>query len=454
MGCGLESELICDVFGSAAMRETFSSTGTLQGWLDAEAALAAAQAEIGLIPQESAEKICENTRAELFDISKIAEQILITKHPLVPLVRQLSEKCGDAGKYVHWGATTQDIVDTGLMLQVRSALTVLHRDLVKIISNLSQHAVQHKNTPMPGRTHFQHAAPITAGYKIAVWIDDLLSVDRNIHENSQNLYGQFSGAVGTSAAIPDGAEEIRELMCRSLNLKSPRVPWHTSRYRLRYVLNVLSDLSLAAERIGHEVVRLQATEIAEMSEPISPNHVGSSTMPQKSNPHVCEFMIAGCRCLRGATLRTIDTSVHIHERDMTSWAVEWLTVPEAFVLASGICANLGEVSGGLQISEDNMRRNLDITRGQIMAESVMMMLAEHIGHEESHSLVRAASLTSIKDGIDFSNALEAMPEVQSHVTQEQLVTAMNPETYTGDCGAIVDEVCDRADRWIRESGGL
>ena len=298
---------------------------------------------------------------------------------------------------------------------------------------------------MAGRTHFQHAAPVTFGYKIAIWIDDLTRALSRIDELLENLTGQFAGAVGTLASLEGKGFETRDAMCAKLGLKSAKVPWHTTRDRFRYIVNALLELGSAAERIGIEIVLLQATELQEASEPISDHHVGSSTMPQKRNPHTSEFMITGARMMRGSAAPLTMFSAHSHEREMTAWALEWIAVPQIFALASGVCANLKLVSKGLVASPKNMARVLGLTRGQIMAESIMMKLARHIGHEEAHEIIYESSGNAAKHGHDIGDIIKADPRVLKHMTVEEIDNALDPNSYLGDSMRIVDEAIAAAE---------
>jgi adenylosuccinate lyase/3-carboxy-cis,cis-muconate cycloisomerase len=446
MGTTLDHELFADLFGTAPMRAMFSGKATLQAWLDVESALAQAQAELGEIPPAAAERITDEAKADRFDLRELATQILVTGHPLVPLVRELVRHCEQHGAYVHWGATTQDIVDSGLLLQCREGLHLLEIDLTSAIKALLAHADRHRSTPMAGRTHGQHAAPITFGYKIAIWIDELLRVYDRMHQTEKSLTGQFAGAVGTLASLPERGAEIRDRLCRKLGLQSTSVPWHVSRDRVRDITVALVELSIAAERIGLEIVRLQSSELAEASEPISAEHVGSSTMPQKRNPHSSELMVAAARLLRGAASTLTSNGAHMHERDLGAWAAEWIGLPQAFILASGVTHHLQHIAEGLTVSPDHMAANLRLTRGQIMAESVMMRLAAHIGHEPAHEIVREATRHASAGQVDLATVIMNDPRIMAVLGPKDVETALEPRAYLGECEAIVDAVITKAEK--------
>lgn len=453
MGFGLNNQLVLDVFSTAQMRARFDDKAMLQGWLDTERGLAVAQGELGIIPRDAAEVIARNCDARLYDMKELAGEILETGHPLVPVIRALIRKSGDAGKFAHWGATTQDIVDTGAVLQCREGLRLVAADIRVILGHLVAIARKHRDQPMAGRTHFQHASPVTFGKKVAIWIDELTSVLGKVTETEASLTGQFAGAVGTLAALKGRGPETRDRMCGVLGLKSAPVPWHTSRGRFREISNALLEFAVAAERIGIEITLLMATELQEAGEPISEKHVGSSTMPQKRNPHTSEFMITGARLMRGAAAPLTAHSAHSFEREMTCWAIEWIALPEMFCLASGIGNNLRHVTDGLVVSPGNMKRVLALTNGQIMAESVMMRLAETLGHEGAHEVMYECANISSREGRNLEDVLLADTRVTGHLSQEAISEAMDPAAYLGDCGVIVDAAVAAAQVVLTGRGG-
>ena len=446
MNIASQHELLSDTFSTPQMRDVFSAVAMLQGWLDVERALAEVQADVGEIPKSAARRIASESDAGRFDLGKLSAEIVKTGHPLVPLIGELSARCGEEGAFVHWGATTQDIVDTGLMLQCRNGLRLLRKDVAATIQALLGHARSFRSTPMAGRTHMQHAAPVTFGYKISIWIDELLQVYRRLDGAEKSLTGQFAGAVGTLASLPDRGPRIRDGLCSRLGLQATPVPWQASRGQIREIADALQELSVAAERIGLEIVRLQSTEVGEASEPISDEHVGSSTMPQKRNPHSCEFMVAGARLMRGAIHVLQAYGVHAHERDMASWAIEWVALPQAFVHASGVASYMRHIGNGLEAFPERMASNLELTQGQIMAESVMMRLARHIGHEQAHKIVAEATRTASARGVPLARVLSEDDRVIAHLKPEDIDAAVDPSGYLGQCEDIVDAVIAAADR--------
>jgi adenylosuccinate lyase/3-carboxy-cis,cis-muconate cycloisomerase len=437
----LDCELLRDLWGSAEVRAMFDSRALVQSWLDVEQALAQAEATVGLVPEAAAQRIAREARAELYDLDALREGIDESQHPLVPLIRALSERCGEHGGWVHWGATTQDVIDTALVLQARAALAPIERDLALAVAAAARLAAEYRDTPMAGRTHGQHAVPITFGLKVASWADELGRAERRLAAAAgAACVGQLAGAAGTLASLGDSAEGVRAELCRILDLNEPDVPWHAARDRLRDLAHALDEIAACAERIALEIVRLQSTEIAEAGEPLASGHVGSSTMPQKRNPMVCEYIAASSRLLRASTSALASSAAHAHERDMAAWAVEWLALPQAFILAGGITEKLAAVLAGLVVDPERMRVNLALTRGQIMAESAMMALAGWVGHERAHELVSAASKRATAEGRSLADVLVEDPEIVELLAPEEIVRLLEPESYLGIAGAAVDAV--------------
>jgi adenylosuccinate lyase/3-carboxy-cis,cis-muconate cycloisomerase len=437
----LDCELLRDLYGTAEVRAVFESRALLQAWLEVETALAAAEAEAGVIPAAAARRIAAEANASYYDLDDLRAGIAESKHPLVPLIRALAERCGEEGAWVHWGVTTQDVIDTALVLQVRSALRPIDRDLDRACRAAVELARRYAATPMPGRTHGQHAVPITFGLKAATWADELIRARGRLERAGQICAtAQLSGAAGTLATLGGAAEAVQQAFCHRLGLGRAEVPWHATRDRLRDLGHALSEISAGAERIGGEVIRLQSTEIAEVAEPSTEAHVGSSTMPQKSNPMTCEYMIASARLARAATGVLVDTPAHAHERDMSSWAAEWIAVPQALILTAGLLDKLAYVLEGLEVDERRMRENLRLTRGGIMAESVMMELARAIGHERAHQVILAAYRRAERAERELSDVLAEDPAVTAHLSPATLAALMDPVNYLGLSAAVAVSV--------------
>jgi len=432
VGTALDSEVLRDLFGTEEVRATVDGRALVQGWLDAERALALAEAEVGVIPAEAAERIVLESDASLYDLDALRAGIAEAQHPLVPLLRAVVARCGDAGRYVHWGATTQDVMDTGAVLQIRAALRPIQRDLRRSVAAASELARRHAATTMAGRTHGQHAVPITFGLKAASWTDELVAAEeRLLAARAAALTAQLAGAAGTLASLGPDAAAVRAAYCRLLDLAEPSVPWHAARDRLRGLLHALLCVGAAAERIASELVRLQSTEVGEAQEPVTNGSVGSSTMPQKRNPMVCEYVIAAARLLRGPAFVLEASSAHAGERDMGAWATEWVAVPEALVLTAGLLDKLAGVLEGLEVDADRMLANLELTNGAIMAEAVMMAAAPSIGHEQAHGAVAAASRRAATSGSDLRAEVLADPALAASFAGGELDQVLDPAEYLG-----------------------
>jgi 3-carboxy-cis,cis-muconate cycloisomerase len=433
----LDCELFRDLFGSARMRGEFDTRSMVQAWLRAEAALAAAQADVGVIPREAAERIASEARVERYDMAELRRGIESTQHPLVPVIRALTDRCREHGAYVHWGATTQDIMDTGMVLQIRDALPWLLDRVASAHDECLRLARRHAESAMPARTHGQHAVPMTFGLKAAGWADELSRVrDRLLNAQDTISVAQLGGGGGTLASLGEDAERVLGAFCRRLDLRRPDVPWFAARDRVRDVAHALGELGASAERIAAEVIRLQATEVGELAEGGGDDRVGSSTMPHKQNPMRSEILVASVRVLRGAVDVLANATAHAGERDMALWAVEWLAVPQAFILAGGVSEKLVELLTGLEVDRRRMRANLELTDGAILAEAAMMALARQVGHEEAHALVTAASRVAASTGRSLLDVLAEDPRAARLIDASRLERLRDPEVYLGWSAAV------------------
>ncbi len=442
----LDCVVLGDLFGSAEVRRMFDSAALVQSWLEVEQALARAEANVGVIPVAAAERIEREANVEGFDLGLLGAGVEASQHPLVPLVRALALRCGEeAGGYVHWGATTQDVMDTALVLQIRAALAPIRRDLLRAVEAAAALAREHRDLPMAGRTHGQHAVPISFGLKAATWTDELLRVEqRLVAAAAAAATAQLAGAAGTLASLGDCAAAVRTAFCRELGLSEPDVPWHATRDRLRDLGHALAEVGAAAERIAAEVIRLQATETAELAEPHDAASVGSSTMPQKHNPMTSEYVVASSRLLRGVVSVLLNAPAHAGERDMGAWAAEWMAIPQALILTGGIAAKLATILEGLTVDGARMRANLALTQGAILAEAAMMDLAGSLGHERAHALVAAVSRRAAEAGTTLVAALRADPQVRAHLSRDALERLERPDLYLGLAAEAANAAAARA----------
>jgi 3-carboxy-cis,cis-muconate cycloisomerase len=441
----IDSSVYGDLFTTPALRALFADEARLQRMLDVEAALARAEARLGLIPAAAAKEISAKADVSRFDLAEIGRGTVLVGYPVVALTRALSRACdGDAGRYVHWGATTQDIIDTGLVLQLCDGLELIREDLDGTRAALVDLARRYRDTPMAGRTHAQHALPITFGFKCALWLDPLQRhSERLARLNREIAVVQFGGAVGTLASLGGDGIRVMAMLAEELGLQTPTIAWHVGRDRLAEVAGFLGLLTGSLGKIATDIALLMQAEIGEVAEPYQEGRGGSSTMPQKRNPIACEFVLACAKNVRQLVPVLLDAMVQDHERATGPWHAEWIALPQAFALTAGALHHARTMLEGLMVDPARMRRNLDATRGMISAEAVMMALAPEIGREEAHHLVAAACQRALAYDRHLLEEVQADPAITAHVPPERLVELLDPASYTGLAGEFVDRVLAR-----------
>ncbi len=437
-----DSALFRDMFGTAEMRDIFSDEALVGRYLEAEAALARAQARVGVVPKDAAQAIDAASRSLKIDYDKLRHETEIVGYPILPLVHQLSAAAGEAGRFVHWGATTQDIMDTGNVLQIRAALSIIERDLKEVSNILADMARKYRNTPMAGRTHLQQALPVTFGYKAAVWLS---SIDRHIERIEQArprvLVGEFSGAAGTLASIGEGGLEMQKLFCEELGLNQPSITWHVARDGIAEAVTLLGLITGTLGKIATDVMMMAATEFGEVSEPFVPGRGASSTMPQKRNPISSELMLAAAKAVRQHVATMLDGMIHDFERATGPWHLEWVSLPESFLLTASSLANAKFMLAGLVVHEFRMRENLDLTHGLIVAEAVMMAVAPKLGRQHAHDVVYDACRKAIEGNGHLADILADMPEiVEALGSVDAIRRHCDPANYLGLSGQMVDRV--------------
>ena len=433
-----------DLYGTTTMREVFDDLNLLQKWLDYEAALARAEAALGLIPTAAADEITRKAKAALFNTDDIKRGVDKTVHPLVSVIWQLSELCeGDAGGYVHWGATTQDVMDTALMLQVKEAYPVFESALAALLQALAALARDYRDTPMAGRTHGQQALPITFGFKVAVWASEVKRhQERFAAARARILVGEFGGAVGTLASVSDQGMDINARLMQELGLGVPDIAWHTARDRFtEFALNTAMVVATMG-KIAHEIIDLQKTEFGEVEEPFEMGKIGSSTMPQKRNPMLCEAILALARLTRGHTTTAVDAMMHEHERDWSSFQMEWAYLPELCIMAHGALELTQRVVSGLIVYPDNMLRNLNSGHGLLLAERMMLTLGKHIGRQHAHDIIYEAAMAAFETRTPFADILKRDARVTDFISPNEIDDLLDPVQYTGLSAAFVDRVLD------------
>jgi 3-carboxy-cis,cis-muconate cycloisomerase len=431
-----------DMFGTAEMRDIFSDEALVGRYLEAEAALARAQARLGVVPKDAAQAIDAASRSLKIDYDKLRRETEIVGYPILPLVHQLSAAAGEAGRFVHWGATTQDIMDTGNVLQIQAALSIVERDLREIGNILAAMAGKYRDTPMAGRTHLQQALPVTFGYKAAVWLS---SIDRHIERIEQArprvLVGEFSGAAGTLASIGEGGLEMQQLFCEELGLNQPSITWHVARDGIAEAVSLLGLITGTLGKIATDVMMMSATEFGEVSEPFVPGRGASSTMPQKRNPISSELMLAAAKAVRQHVATMLDGMIHDFERATGPWHLEWISLPESFLLTASSLGNARFMLAGLVVHEQRMRENLDLTHGLIVAEAVMMAIAPKLGRQHAHDVVYDACRKAIEGNGHLADILAGMPEIiEALGSVDAIRRHCDPANYLGLSGQMVDRV--------------
>lgn len=437
-----DSVLFRDMFGTSEMRQVFADEALIVRYVEAEVALARAQARLGVIPENAAGQIEAAAAAFSIDLDQLRRETEIVGYPILPLVHQLSAAAGEAGRYVHWGATTQDIMDTANVLQIRAALAIVARDLRELSGILAAMAKRYRDTPMAGRTHLQQALPVTFGYKAAVWLS---SIDRHIERVEQALprilVGEFSGAAGTLASVGAGGLEMQKLFCEELGLRQPAVTWHVARDGIAEAVTLLGLITGTLGKIATDVMLMASSEFGEVAEPFVPGRGASSTMPQKRNPISSELMLAAAKAVRQHVATMLDGMIHDFERATGPWHLEWVSLPESFLLTAASLANAKFMLSGLVVHEDRMRSNLGLTQGLIVAEAVMMAAAPNMGRQKAHDVVYEACRKAIEGGDQLADILAATPEIVDAVGGEAAIRRhCDPANYLGLCGPMVDRV--------------
>jgi len=440
----IDSPLFASSFVDVKIRDYLDARSFVRRCVDVEVALATAEARLGVIPQEAALGIAEAAAHHTFDMDRLQRDTAIVGYPILPIVEQLAEAAGDAGRYLHWGATTQDIMDTARVLQMRDAIALIESRLSEVIQALRDLALKHRNTPMAGRTHLQHALPITFGYKAAVWLSALERHRERIGQmKARALLVQFSGASGTLASLGDAGLSVQRELASTLSLGVAPITWHSTRDGIAEAVQVLALICGSLAKIAFDTSVMMTTELGEVSEPFVRHRGASSTMPQKRNPVSCEIIIAAAKMVREHAGLALDAMVHDFERATGAWHLEWSAVPESFALTSGALSQAAFMLSGLEVNPERMRANLGVSRGLIVAEAVMMALAPIIGRQTAHDLVYAACRKAVEANQSLFDALANMRDVVEPLGRERLKALTDPANYLGASGEMVDRVLAR-----------
>jgi len=442
------SALLSSIFASSAVSEIFSDRAMIQAMLDFEAALAAAEAQAGVIPPTCVAAIRSACDASLYDLEEIAEAAPLASNVAIPLVKALTAKVNEKTRgYVHWGATSQDVIDTAFALCARRAIAAMREDISATLRALSALVAAHRATLMPGRTLMQQALPITFAYKASVWLSGVIGASERLRLAAANdLALQLGGAAGTLAALGGDGVKVRAALSEKLGLLEAPVTWHAERGRVFDMAAALTGLSGACAKIATDILLLMQTEVSEAFEPSEPGKGGSSSMPHKRNPVGAVAIRANHRRISGMVATVALGLEQEHERAAGAWAAEWETMRELFLLSAGSLEKLREMVEGLEVDPERMRANLDSALGLPLSESLTMALAPKIGRAEAKHRVEAVAKLAQARGRQLAEVAKAEPAVAGNISAEEIDRALNPANYLGIADLMIDAALEAARR--------
>jgi 3-carboxy-cis,cis-muconate cycloisomerase len=438
-------KLFDKLFRYEAIDRIFSDQAYIQSMLEFEAALARAEAKVGVIPAADAPIIAAACQAEDFNLEEIATQAALSGNVAIPLIKKLTEVVArqnkDAARFVHWGATSQDAIDTAVVLQLRRALELMDQDLTRLTTTLASLADKYRATPIAARTWMQQALPTTFGFIVAGWLDAILHHRARLSDlRSRNLTLQFGGAVGTLAALSGRGPAIAQALAEELRLPLPPIPWHSHRDRIVEIASALGLCTGTLGKIARDISLHAQTEIAELAEPVAEGRGGSSTMPQKRNPVACATVLATAQRVPGLVSTMLSSMVQEQERGLGGWQAEWETLPEIVCLSGGALHHLSEMLPGLHVDAKRMLKNLDATHGLIFAEAVTMALGNHIGKMPAHMLVELACKKARLENRDLKDVLREEPGINGCLTPNVLEGLFDVRNYLGSAEEFVSRV--------------
>jgi 3-carboxy-cis,cis-muconate cycloisomerase len=441
--------LLDSLFRSPAIAASFTDAARIQGMLDFEAALARAEAASGIIPVAAAAGIAAKCREEFIDFAALQKNAANAGNLAIPLIHQLTalvaKEDAEAAGFVHWGATSQDAIDTGFVLQLRPALAAMQHELRQLCERLATLANEHRATAMVGRTWLQHAVPTTFGAKVAGWLDALVRhLDRIEHLQERALVLQFGGAVGTLAALGDRGEKVAAALAKELALSLPDIPWHGHRDRFAEVATCMGLLAGTLGKIARDVSLHTQTEIDELRENSAGGRGGSSSMPHKRNPVNCAVILANTTRVPGLVSTILAAMVQEDERGLGGWQAEWETLPEIIGLAGGALHHLHAAIAGLEVNRERMRENLEATRGLIYAEAVTIRLAERVGKQQARQAIEAACQQAAREREHLRDVLLATPAILKYLPEDAIHELFDPDRYFGSSSSMIDKVLGTA----------
>lgn len=439
----MSNQLFDAYFTAPAMRAIFCDAGRVQGMLDFEAALARAEARVGLIPADAMAPIEAACKAELYDYPALAQAIATAGNSAIPLVKALGKRIAatdpEAERYVHLGATSQDAMDSGLVLQLRAAIGLLESDLAKLADALAAQAERHIDTPLAGRTWLQQATPVTLGMKLAGVLGAITRHRQRLSELKPRLLSlQFGGASGSLAALGEAGWAVSCALAQELELNLPEQPWHTQRDRLVEFASLLGMIAGSLGKLGRDLSLLMQTEAGEVFEPAAPGKGGSSTMPHKRNPVSAAVLIGAATRAPGLVATMFATMPQEHERSLGLWHAEWDTLPELCCLVSGALQQALLVVPGLEVDAARMRANLELTQGLVLAEAVSIALAQKIGRDAAHHLIEQCCKQAVREGAHLRTVLGANAELSAQLSADELDRLLDAAHYLGQARRWVE----------------
>lgn len=443
----LDSVVYEHLWSTPAARERFGERGRMQAWLRIVAALARAQADVGLVPAEAAAEIEATADVDGFDLAEVAEGTRAAGHSTLGIIRAWQRRLSPAAsEWIYWGATVQDVTDTWTGIVMRDVLDESDAELARLEAALRALAAEHRATVVLGRTHGQPGLPITFGFKVAVWLAEVRRHRERIAQARPRLaVGQLAGAVGTCSFWGEHGLELQRRMCAALDLAAPDVTWLTARDRVAELLTLLALVTGTLAKIGREVYALQRPEIGELAEATRPGLVGSITMPHKRNPELSEHLGTLWRVVRGAAALALEGVVHEHERDGAAWKAEWAYLPEACVVAAAALRYGVELVEGLEVDRERMAANVAAHGGYVQSEPVMRALGDRLGKHRAHELVYAASMRGQAAGVTLREALGDDPIIAAELSSDELDALLDPLAAARPAIALVDRVLSAGD---------
>ena len=434
-------------FGTSEMREVWSEENRLRQHVDVEVALAQAEGELGVIPLEAAEKISERANAESIDLLELADEVVRLKHSFMATINTLQRQCGEVGEYIHYGATTQDIVDTATVLQLKQPFDIVQRDSRFVALELKKLAKQYQYTPMVGRTHGMQALPTTFGFKLAVWLDEFVRHLTRLNEIRERvLVGNISGAICTYAPFGDKGPEVEQRALTLLGLNTPNIGWQAARDRFSEYASVIALISGTLGKIGNEFYNLMRTEINEIEEPFSAGKIGSSTMPHKRNPAILEGLASLTEPVFKSVALMHESMKTEHERDAMSWRAEWIALPELNIYVAAQLQMTLTVLRGMKVNSKQMLKNLELQHGLLLSEKIMFELGKKLGKQTAHQLVYESAMLAFEQERPFKDVLQENTELKQHFTEQEISQWLIAENYLGSAPRKVDVVINYAEQ--------